>query len=100
MCRTSEVCVGGFQGGVGVHGVAEGPQVLDGLAAAAHAVALGVGQAVQARCSGDGCELLADEEPFGEVGGDAAGDLGDEAEVAVGADDEVREFGQEGASGR
>ncbi|MFD9484653.1 hypothetical protein ACFWBX_11735 [Streptomyces sp. NPDC059991] len=65
------------------------PQVLYGLAGAALAVLFRVGEPVQARQVGDGLELLAGEEPLGQVRGDGGRGCGDEAVLGVDGDVEV-----------
>ncbi|MGW2858248.1 hypothetical protein [Streptomyces sp. NPDC001205] len=69
------------------------PQVQYGLACAALTVLLRVGEPVQARQVGDGLELLAGEEPLGQVRGD--GGRGGGGEAVLGVDGEVKVVGQE-----
>lgn len=67
---------------------------MGGLAGTAQPVAFRLGEPVQARREGDGLELLAQEEPFGEVGGEVRVGGGDEAVFGMGAEVEV--VGQRG----
>ncbi|MFD4476432.1 hypothetical protein ACFWPU_10010 [Streptomyces sp. NPDC058471] len=69
-----------------------GTQIAYGLAGAALAVLFRLGEPVQARQVGDGLELLAGEEPLGEVRGDGGRGSGDEA--VLGMDGEVEVVGQ------
>lgn len=80
-CRVEEV--------VGVHGVAHATQVVYGLASAARAVVLGIREPEEPGLTGDGLELLADEEPVSQMRGHGRGERGDEAVVVVGTEDEV-----------
>ncbi|MFK8912342.1 hypothetical protein [Streptomyces sp. YS-3] len=68
-------------------------QVLYGLAGAAPAVLFGLGDPVQTREVGDRLELLAGEEPLGQVLGDRRRRGGNEAVFRV--DGEVEMVGQE-----
>ncbi|MEU9246974.1 hypothetical protein [Streptomyces sp. NPDC048385] len=67
---------------------------MDGLAGAAQPVVFWLGEPVQARGEGDGLELLAEEEPFGQVGGEVRVGGGDVAVFGMGAEVEV--VGQRG----
>lgn len=74
---------------VGLHAVAEAAQVVDGLAGTAQPIAFRLGEPVQARRKGDGLELLADEEPLGQVRGEARCGGGDETVFGMGTEAEV-----------
>ncbi len=67
-------------------------QILDGLPRTALAVLFRLGEPIQARQAGDGLELLAGEEPLGQVRGDRGGGGRDEA--VLGVDGEVEVVGQ------
>ncbi|MET9550097.1 hypothetical protein ABZY36_33040 [Streptomyces sp. NPDC006627] len=73
-----------------------GTQVLDGLAGAASADPFRMRDPVLARQFGDGLELLAGEEPLGQVRGDRGRGSGGEA--VLGVDGEVEVFRTEGGS--
>ncbi|MFH8562552.1 hypothetical protein [Streptomyces sp. NPDC017988] len=64
-------------------------QVLDGLAGAAPAIPFRMRDPVHARQLGDGLELLAGEEPLGQVRGDRGRGNGGEAELGVDGEAEV-----------
>lgn len=77
---------GGLKGGVGVDAVAETAQVVDGLAGAALSVAFWLGEPILARGAGERLELLAGEEPVGQVGGILRAGFGDVAVLSVGSE--------------
>lgn len=83
---------GGVEGVVGLHLEAEAAQIPYGLPGAALAVLFRLGEPVQARIAGDGLELFAGEEPFGQVRGHRGCGGGDEA--VLGVDGEVEMVGQ------
>ncbi|GAA3211972.1 hypothetical protein GCM10020256_11090 [Streptomyces thermocoprophilus] len=80
---------GRIEADVGLHGVTVAAQVVDGLAGAADSVALGLAEAVQPGFTGNGLELLALQEPVGEVLGNRGSEGGDEAVFLVVAEGEV-----------
>lgn len=69
--------------------IAVASKIVNGLAGTADPVLPGVGEPVQARSVGHGLELLAHEEPVGQVCGDVGGGGGHESVVGVGAEAEV-----------
>lgn len=81
--------MGGVERAVVLHAVAEAAQVVDGLAGTAQSVAFRLGEPVQARREGDRLELLADEEPLGQVRGEARSGGGDETVFGMGTEAEV-----------
>lgn len=72
-----------------MHLVAEAAQILRGLAGAARAVVVRMGEPVAARGAGDGLELLAGEEPVGQVAGEPGVGFGDVAVLGMGSEAEV-----------
>jgi hypothetical protein len=81
--------VGGVEHAVVPHAVAEAAQVVDGLAGTAQPVAFRLGEPIQARRKRDRLELLADEEPLGQVRGEARSGGGDETVFGMGTEAEV-----------
>lgn len=81
--------MGGIERVFGLYSVAEAAQVVNGLEGAAQPVSFRLGEPVQARRKGNRLELLADEVPIGQMGGEARVGGGDEAVFGVGAEVEV-----------
>ncbi|KKD11369.1 hypothetical protein TR66_31530 [Streptomyces sp. WM6391] len=81
--------IGRIEADAGLHGVAAAAEIVDSLSGPAGTVTLRLAEPVQPRIARDGLELLANQEPVGEVAGDGGGEGGDEAVFLVVAEGEM-----------